>query len=125
MDRSSGPETKVQRGSATKAHLHCFAHREAFSLPLAVYSPCTPVSFRKENSLRSTVVHWTAGMPRVFWQFSERKAGPVSEPFSRPAASNAKPLGGSMDRAEWGKALIGVGRNEGGDRAAIIGAPLF
>jgi hypothetical protein len=38
-------------------------------------------------------VHWTAGTHRVFRHFSERKAVPVSELGSRPAASNAKPLG--------------------------------
>jgi hypothetical protein len=74
MDRSCGPETKVQRGSATKAHLHCFAHREAFSLPLAVYSPCTPVSFRKEDGLRSPMVQLTPGKERRDYKVGTRRA---------------------------------------------------
>jgi adenylate kinase family enzyme len=52
-----------------------------------------PARWLAFNTCAQQCVHWTAGTRRVFSAFSQRKAIPVSEPFSPPAASNAKPLG--------------------------------
>ena len=60
MDGSSGPETKVHRGTATKRV--STALYGLYVCHFAVYSDCVPVSLRKENDLCSPVVHRTAGL---------------------------------------------------------------
>ena len=50
----------------------------------AVYSRCAPVSLRKEDDLRSPVVHPTGGSLRVFTQLSWLGVGSVKVASSRP-----------------------------------------
>jgi hypothetical protein len=54
MDGSSGPETKVHRGTATYVRLHCFARRGAFKSATSQYTPIAPSFFpERERSLFS------------------------------------------------------------------------
>ena len=51
----------------------------------AVYSRCAPVSLRKEDDLRSPVVHLTGGILRHFRAFSTPEQNPAPKPSPSPA----------------------------------------
>ena len=67
MDGSSGPETKVHRGTATKRV--STALYGLYVSHFAVYSDCVPVSLRKENDLCFPMVQLTVSKPRIFEYF--------------------------------------------------------
>jgi hypothetical protein len=66
-----------QRRVSTALYGLCVCH-------FAVYSRCGPVSFRKEDDLRSPVVHPTGGSLRVFRHFAWLGVGSVKVALSRP-----------------------------------------
>src|SRR5688572_7767030 len=87
MDGSSGPETKVHRGTATKARLHCFVR--LICLPLRSILRLRSCFFAERGRSRSPEVHLTAGTHRVFWRFSELWQFSVSSPFSPQPVTRA------------------------------------
>ncbi|HET8671631.1 MAG TPA: hypothetical protein VFM05_13715, partial [Candidatus Saccharimonadales bacterium] len=90
MDGSSGPETKVHRGTATKARLPCFVR--LICLPLRSILPLPLCFFEERERSRSPEMHPTSGIRRVFGSF--QSLGRI--PFLR--IIQARPLAGNASR---------------------------
>ena len=73
----------MQHGTATKARLHCFVR--LICLPLRSILLLRPVSFGKEDDLRSPEVQRKSGSRRVFEQFVWLEVGSVKVALSQPA----------------------------------------
>src|SRR6266511_5635662 len=98
MDGSSGPETKVHRGTATKARLHCFVR--LICLPLRSILRLRPSFFpeRERSSFSGGAPDWweSARFQAFFVAWSWfRQAGVTS---SRPPAGNADRWAASTQR---------------------------